>query len=447
MKNLRFKGIFLANHNQDTGLRFWDIELWKREITDLKAMGVETIWYLPIQFGQRKPEDLTAGSEHMQLQVAISEAIHEAGLKVGIYQGLNDVFPQTLEAHPDWKAEEGKYFLEEAHASPSIPEAWMEIMRLRRMLFSQLPYVDYLITPATDYGGDGSEACAPWPLTYLKCFEEQVSLLKEYHPAVQVVAAGHGLPLDELDLLRSELPSKDWIDYVADIPRGAGKPVIKYYMYPEITMLSGWGLYGASPCLEVIQKLYREESGAVEAVVPYSEGVHDDINKFASLKFAENPSLSSLEVASEYSSEWLRLQAADAERFAEIILTLGNLSIHDYIYVDATGGLEYPEHDAAIEWLDALRSRETSLNENLRFWLLFYRAICESMCQPEGDISPERLTALATECRESFLRLEPSYGAFINTRHPKDRPGVQPWVWPRTACSAWRREREFDAKA
>jgi hypothetical protein len=33
-KALRPFGIFLANHNQDTGLHFWSLDRWKREIDD-----------------------------------------------------------------------------------------------------------------------------------------------------------------------------------------------------------------------------------------------------------------------------------------------------------------------------------------------------------------------------------------------------------------------------
>jgi hypothetical protein len=421
----------------------WGIDRWKREIEDLKVMGAETIWYLPLQFGQRKPEDLKPDSKHMQLQVAIGHAIHDAGLSVGIYQGLNDVFAETLIAHPDWKAEEGKYFLEEGHATPSILEAWEEIMRLRRKLYAQLPYVDYMITPATDYGGDGSESCAPWPLTYLKRFEMQVDLMKEFHPDVKIIGAGHGLPIDELDMLREALPSCNWLDYVADIPRGAGKPVIKYYMYPEITMLGSWGTLGACPCPQAIQTLYQSESDAVEGIVAYSEGIHDDVNKYTVLRLAADQSLSADSIVRDYCREWLFLDEDEAATFGEIILGLGNSAIQGRIYVDSSDGFHYPQHDQWILWMDQLRRTKPALQQNFRFWLLFYRTICEAMCQTEGTIPAGELTALAEESRDAFLNLEPAYGKFIQEKHPSLRPGVAPWVWPRTAHASWRRERSF----
>jgi hypothetical protein len=52
-KPLRPFGIFMANHNGDTGLRWWEANRWKREIADHKRMGANSMWYLPFEFGQR----------------------------------------------------------------------------------------------------------------------------------------------------------------------------------------------------------------------------------------------------------------------------------------------------------------------------------------------------------------------------------------------------------
>ena len=61
-KTLRPFGVFLANHNQDTGLHFWNLERWKGEIRDTRRMGAKAMWYLPFQFGQRSrlPADQSA---------------------------------------------------------------------------------------------------------------------------------------------------------------------------------------------------------------------------------------------------------------------------------------------------------------------------------------------------------------------------------------------------
>jgi hypothetical protein len=97
-------GVFLANHWADTGMRFWPRERWRREIQNLKRMGARSVWYLPMQFGERERQDFGDDAPYWILQRDICRTIAEAGLTVGIYVGLNDIFPETVDANPAWKA-------------------------------------------------------------------------------------------------------------------------------------------------------------------------------------------------------------------------------------------------------------------------------------------------------------------------------------------------------
>jgi hypothetical protein len=135
-------------------------------------MGSRTIWFLPFQFGQRSPQDFEDMAPHWVLQREICRAIVVSGLEVGIYLGLNDVFPKTWEEHPEWQATAGNYYLEQAQVCPSVPEARKEMFRLRERLFAGLPRIGYIITQITDYGGCGCDMCAPYPKTYLRVPEE-----------------------------------------------------------------------------------------------------------------------------------------------------------------------------------------------------------------------------------------------------------------------------------
>lgn len=439
-------GIFLANHNQDTGIRFWDLERWKQEIADAKRMGANAVCYLPIQFGQRTPKDFADGAPHWTLQCAVSRAIREAGLRVGIYVGLNDVFHETWLANPNWQSPNGPYFLEEAHVCPQIPEAWSEVLRLRERLFSTLPHVDFLVTPATDYGGCGCERCAPWPRAYLKRLEEMSALLRRHHPDALVIAAGHGLPIRELDLLRGELLDCGWADAVADIPRGAGKPVVKYYMFPETTMAGFWGKFGMQPLLPTIVRLWQEE-GRELPVVQYSEGIHDDINRYAVLRIARDRTLTAQAIARDYGVEWLGLPADEAEVFAGNILKMGHLDWQprSHPYLDYRHGWFDQESDSRTAYLSGLRKLFPHLENESRYWLLMFHAVAESMSTAEGPLAPEELCEEAEACRRAFRRLDPAYARFVDGLSTFFQPGGQPWVWPRTAAAAWRRERSFPA--
>lgn len=441
------RGVFLANHNQDTGIRFWDLDRWRREIETLKAMGANTVWYLPFQFGQRSTGDLDAGVAHRQLMVDVGRAIADNGLSVGVYVGANDVFPESLSAHPGWSAQGGRYFLEEAHACPSVPAARAEIERLRSQLFEALPQIDWLMTPATDYGGCSCDWCAPWPDTYLDLLESATRVCRSHHPDVRVVAAGHGLPQDDGTLLRTLLPGADWIDYVADIPRGCGVPFLKYYMVPETTMLRGWGKYGMAPALEEIVRGYRQDAPLMGGAVCYSEGIHDDINRFACLQLAADPSRTPDDLAAEYVERWLGISGTAGDRLSEVILGLGHpagmwIGFDPYSDPDR-GGVHNPAADERVRLLWDAAGDANALETNGRYWLLRYRAVSEALSVNRGALPVADLVEDAERCRSRLSALEPEYGRFITELRPQLRPGEIPWVYPRTFTDAWAAEQSY----
>jgi len=442
-KTIRPLGIYLANHLQDTGMHTWGIDRWKRDIRDLKAMGAECIWYLPIQFGQRSVVDFAPGAPYWELQKSICTAIADEGLEVGIAIGYNDVFPETLEEHPSWQAKYGKYGMEQAHACPSQPEALKEIMRLRERVFSEIPRIDYVLCPITDYGGCACEKCAPLPETYLRVFSEQTAVCRTFHPGVKIVAAGWGIDLNEEDMLRGLIRQAEWIDYVAEIPRGV-KPIMKFYMDPEITMAGGWGSYGPCPLLSLIRRSYREEYGYISGSVTYSEGIHDDINRFAVLAFARDPNRSVIDVASQYTEEWLHLTGGDVRSVAEVIAGLGNgIGVQLGAYVHPDDGVDNPRADERLNVLIDVRKHAPALSDNYRYWLLHFRAVYESLSVTEGKIDIDTLLKEIGTAREAFRRLEPEYGLFLDQKSRWSKPELSPWNWPRTFHHAWNRENGF----
>ena len=445
VKTISPLGIFLANHGQSKGIQNWKIDRWKTEIKNLKKMGAKTIWYLPVQFGQRSDKDFEQNTPFWTLQKEICKAIAEEGMEVGIYVGYNDVFPESLQKHPEWKATYGKYGMEQAHACPSIPEAQKEISVLRERLFSELLKIDYIISPITDYGGCSCDKCAPLPNTYIKSFEEMARLCKKFHPKVKVIAAGHAIDLAEEDLLRKLINEVEWIDFVAEIPRGT-KPVIKYYMNPEITMADGWGKYGPCPQLPLIKNIYEEEYQYISGSVTYSEGIHDDVNRFAVLQFAQNPNRSALDVASQYCREWLNLSGEDEKLMAEVIIGLGT-------HINVTRGLEYgnykegaynPLADERLKTMIQIRKRNPAIRDNYRYWILQYRAIYESFSTAKGEYPIDTLNNEIKLARKEVSRLEPEYGKFINENLSRwDKPELVPWGWPRSFNYGWRHENSF----
>jgi len=83
------------------------------------------------------------------------------------------------------------------------------------------------------------------------------------------------------------------------------------------------------------------------------------------------------------------------------------------------------------------------LQDNYRYWLLHYRAVCESFYVPTGSLSDDVLIAEAEKARQAFLRLEPEYGRYVVSQHTSKLPGRSLWTWPRTFRSSWERENSF----
>ncbi len=439
-KTLRPFGPFFANHNQDTGLHFWGLERWKLEISASQKMGARAIWFLPFQFGQRTHYDFEDMAPHWVLQRAICRSIVDAGLEVGIYLGLNDVFPETWAEHPEWQATRGDYSPEEAAVCPSVPEARQELLRLRERLFAGLPRIDYIVTQITDYGGCGCDMCAPYPKTYLRVLEEQSAIAKRYHPEVKIVASAMSASTAEMDMMRELLPAVGWADYVYEFPRGP-KPVIKSLL-PETTMVGGWGKFGPCPLLADIKRGYEYDDPHIGGVAQYCEGLHDDVNRFAVLQFAEDPQRSVETVARAYSEDWLRLSGRDAAVAGQVIAGLGTEIVTGCLK-SLDCGADNPQADERVKILLDLRSRTRELEDNYRFWLLHYRAVCESFSTSTGSLSIEILRKEAEAARAAFLRLEPEYGRFLSNLAVWEKPGRLPVISPRTAAAMWKHENSF----
>jgi hypothetical protein len=439
-KTLRPFGIFFANHNGDTGLLFWNLERWKREISDTRRMGAKAIWYLPFEFGQRSRQDFEDMAPHWVLQRAICRAVVEAGLELGIYLGLNDVFPDAWDAHPEWRATRGDYMLEEAEVCPSVPEARQEMLRLRERLFAGLPRIDYVMTQITDYGGCGCDKCAPYPKTYLRVLEEQSALAKRYHPEIKIVASGMSSSVADMDMLRELLAKTAWADYVYEVPRGP-KPAIKSLL-PETTMVGGWGRFGPCPLLSDIKRGYEYDYAHIGGVAQYCEGIHDDVNRFAILQFAQDPQRSVEDVARAYAEDWLKLSGRDAALAGQVIAGLGTEIVNNCMK-SLECGADNPHADERVKILLDVRTRSRGLEDNFRYWLLHYRAVCEAFCVVSGPLSLEVLRKEADTAREALLRLEPEYGRFLAKQPGWLKPGHLPFNGPRTFGAMWKHENSF----
>lgn len=271
---------------------------------------------------------------------------------------------------------------------------------------------------------------------------ELTAIARRYHPRAKIVITGISASVADNDMLRELLPHAPWVDYVWDLPRGP-KPLIRAGMLPETTMSNGWGKYGPFPELADIKRGYEADRKNLSGVSQYCEGIHDDVNRFALLQFAREPERSVMNVAHQYAQDWLRLSGRDAVLAAEVISGLGTEIVSDRYWASPDYGANNPHADDRVNVLRELRSRSRRLEDNYRYWLLDYRAVCESFCTSRGVLSVETLCQEADAARAALLRLEPAYGQYIAKQPAYLKPGRSPWNWPRSFRAAWEHENSF----
>jgi hypothetical protein len=283
--------------------------------------------------------------------------------------------------------------------------------------------------------------CAPYPKTYMRVLEEQSAIARRYHPGIKIVPSGLSASREDNDLLRELLGKASWVDYVWDLPRGP-KPAIRAVMLPETTMAGGWGRFGPCPLLPDIKRGYEYDLAHLSGVAQYCEGIHDDVNRFAVLQFAKDPQRSVQDVGRAYAEDWLGLSGRDAAMVGEAIGGMGNEIINEW-----PNGLESgdnnPHADDRLKILIDVRSRTHAIEDNFRYWLLHYRAVCESFCVVSGSLSLDVLRKESQVARAAFRRVEPEYGDFLDKNPEYSNPGVMDMLWPRTCADMVKHENSF----
>jgi hypothetical protein len=201
--------------------------------------------------------------------------------------------------------------------------------------------------------------------------------------------------------------------------------VIKGAMDPEITMVNGFGRFGPCPVFSTIKRAWESECHLVAGDVHYSEGIHDDVNKFALLQFARDPQQSVDEVARAYAEDWLGLSGRDAVLAGQALAGLGTRieDWNDYNYFSPDYGAINPEADERLKLLLDLRARAPKLKDNFRYWLLDYRAVWESFSTVEGSLSLDILSRELQTAHDTLFRLEPEYGQTRPMLPPVYPPG------------------------
>jgi hypothetical protein len=373
----QIRATLFAIHIQDVGYKLWSRDDFERYIQELALWGMNTVFYIPLQFGQRT-ESIWNGTERekatWQICMDIPRIAKSLGLDVGIYLGINDVFPGQASQFKKAKRGLSQYIIimpEQAHICPSDPKARALILDLRERLFEKLPYIDFMYIPTTDYGGCACDDCRPYlKKTYFALVKDITERLRKHHPNANVIVSTQMISREGLEKVfckyLQEKPT--WVNYVAcsmgfaftieellsRIP-----PRYKILLYPDITMRDSWGDCGATPWVKEfnytlerswdwVAAAIREERieiwyypGGVGRALPlaydfdtmgdkvsgsftYSEGVHDDIAKIIWLQKNWTPTKDVIEILREYCQYYYGQAVLD--NVVQAILKMENIS-------------------------------------------------------------------------------------------------------------------------
>jgi hypothetical protein len=290
----------------------WTVALWEQYIRDLAVFGCNAIELIP----PRSDDD--ADSPHfplppLRMMTEQSRLADAYGLDVWVWYPAMD-----------------RDYSDPATIESSLKE-WGEVFRA-------LPRLDAVFVP----GGDPGHTR---PRVFFSLLEKQAANLRRYHPKAQMWVSGQGFDREGLEEIFAVLRQEpDWLAGVVYGPQirvslaDFRKAVPRRYPvrnYPDITHsrhcqypVPDWDLAFAltegrevsNPCPMRMARIFRLCRPHTAGFISYSEGCHDDVNKFVWSALGWDERTEVRDILREYGRYFIG--PAFAERFAEGLIGL-----------------------------------------------------------------------------------------------------------------------------
>ena len=311
------------------------IEEVERYIEELALWGCNTlmVWFDMHHYTGIDDPEAIAMIRRLRRLLSAARSVGMSGGLVGLANEAYSTTPEAVRA--DWTAGHdgyhtgpgGHYHVE---ICPSKPGGLDLILQHRRELleaFRDLP-LDYFWIWPYDQGGCTCSECTPWGANgFLKVAEPEAALIRTFFPKAKIVlstwyfdrfiegewaafaAACKAAPLTWSDYLLAD-DCGGMADYILQKGVPGNLPLVTF---PEISMSANWpwGGFGALPRPIHWQKYWTEVSHLIEGVFPYSEGLHEDMNKVALLQLCWDPSRPVDDILREYAAYEFSLSGAD----------------------------------------------------------------------------------------------------------------------------------------
>lgn len=315
------------------------------------------------QFGQLRPQTADERREVMEDLMLLGTNIFGGDPGRVRPYGMMSSSGRTANEMPpgfpaEWGADGGT---SKKYVCPSIPEARKALLGSFEEMFASSKVYDFFTTNSGDVGGCRCERCMPWGGTYIRLVHEIADILHRYQPGRKVLATNQDLTSEGnqaiLDYLNSTDPS--WLHAIR---YGPGADEMQTYIRGPVN--PGWFIYeGFGPLGNYLRGLHHQlprETGialysdithwmqsqfgvqqpdiALAAVyqrrswnarpryltrvareilhyamgdMHYSEGMHDDFNKWLWYRLLWNPHLTAGEITREYCRYWFGPEAED----------------------------------------------------------------------------------------------------------------------------------------
>ena len=288
------RGHQLGHRSKNNTHDAWTIEQYDRYIRELAIFGANAIEILPV----RTDDDLYSQlfkEDPVETMIKLSETIKSYGMDVWI-----------------WYPNMGTGYEKDETIEKEVAE--------REKIFSVLPYIDCVMVP----GGDPGHL---HPKTFFPVTEKCIEPLKKYHPNAKVWISEQASTTTQewLDSFFEELGKEPWwvdgmvfapwtrdnIDIVRKLTPDK-YPIRNYpdishslqaqYPVPNMDMRFGmvYGREAINPRPVHMKFLHNKYEKYTVGALTYSEGIHDDINKFVWMDQDWDPDMPSEETIEDY---------------------------------------------------------------------------------------------------------------------------------------------------
>ncbi len=391
----------------------------------------------------------------------------------------------------EWAADEG---VNNKLACPSIPEARKALLKSFEKVFSKGVHHDVFFIKSGDPGGCHCPKCRPWGKTYMELVREIAEILHRYDPDCKVIATNQDLTNEDNQALFDYLNDHDstWLYAISYGPgsdemqtrgffRGPVNPrwfeyegfgrlgnFVKHMhhqlprdthisLFSDIThwMQAQYGIKKPDPALSAVfgrrtwnarpkrlHRISRETFRYAVGEMPYSEGMHDDFNKWFWARLLWDPDQSAEEITREYCRYWFGDDAQD--EMTEVIMLMeqtlenavrGNTGISKAVELIRSAREKIPQNLMEHDWRYRIIAQKALIDRYIQLELergdelkSKARALIEDALKSDDPrsrieealeiLESTRITSRMREIREEALAIGEESNQIIGYRVP-----------------------------